>query len=64
MRFHYPNGLEPQKYINPTYLREIGFRRQSAIRHPKGLGLMELWKGQAFRADSSKLGENVKNESV
>ena len=42
----------------------MGFKRPGAIRHPKGLGLMGLWQGHAFRADISKLGENVKDESA
>jgi hypothetical protein len=39
----------------------MGFKRSSAIRHPKGLWLMELWSGQAFRADTTKLRKNVKS---
>jgi hypothetical protein len=50
----------------PPLFGEMGFRCPSAIRHPKGLWLMELWLGQAFWVDITKLRENVKpqNSSV
>jgi len=48
----------------PPLFREMGFRHPSAIRHPKGLWLIEIWQGQAFGPDISKLGENVKDESA
>jgi hypothetical protein len=44
----------------PPLFREMGFRRPSAIRHPKGLWLIEIWQGQAFKANTTKLRENVK----
>ena len=38
----------------------MGFGRPSAIRYPKGLWLIEIWRGQAFKMNLIKLGENVK----
>ncbi len=38
----------------------MGFRRPSAIRHPKGLWLIKTWQGQAFKMNIIKLEENVK----
>jgi hypothetical protein len=60
IRFHYLNRGEPRKNKIPPLFREMGFGRPSAIRHPKGLWLMELWQGQVFKADTTKLRRNVK----
>jgi len=60
MKFHYPDRGDPGNIKIPPLFREMGFRRPGAIRHPKGLWLIELWQGQAFKADISRLGENVK----
>ena len=38
----------------------MGLGHPGAIRHPKGLWLIEIWQGQAFKANTTKLRENVK----
>jgi hypothetical protein len=38
----------------------MGFKSPSAMRHPKGLWLTELWWGQNFKENITKLKENVK----
>jgi hypothetical protein len=50
----------PGKIKIPPLFKEMGFGRPSAIRHPKGLWLIEIWQGQAFKANTTKLRENVK----
>jgi hypothetical protein len=50
----------PKKIKTPPLFKEMGFGRPSAIRHPKGLWLIETWQGQAFKGNTTKLRENVK----
>ena len=57
--YYLTEEISGNKKIQPLF-KEIGFGRLSAIRHPKGLWLRKTWQGQAFKANTTKLRENVK----
>jgi hypothetical protein len=53
IEFQYPKQESPGKIKIPPLFKEMGFGRPNAIRHPKGLWLIEIWQCQAFKADTN-----------